>query len=153
MMAKCQQMDLYTWLENKDPRIFNYDPRGHSPFENDAVILQSFWKSLVDYPNLWFKGKISPSLGTNHRYVLSSAQEAVAYISSKTGQQNRTIKAASIKISGAALDNGKYTVEILKPDQESAEGLLQTLRNVEVRNGALKVKLPTFKDDIVVHVY
>lgn len=153
MLAKCQQMDVYSWLRARDPREFDYNPRGHNPFEKDALVLQSFWQSLHDYPNLWFKGTISPTLGANHRYVLSSAREAVAYVSSNTGQQNRTFKAASIKISGSSLANGKYTVDIVKPDQQSKDGLLQRIRNVAVNKGALTVKLPKFTDDIVVHVY
>jgi hypothetical protein len=153
MMAKCQQMDLYTWLKNKDPREFNYNPRGHNLFEKDAKMLQSFWTGLADYPNLWFKGNISPSLGTDHRYVLSSDREAVAYISSKTGQHNKNFKAASIKINKSALQSGKYTVDIVKPDEQSKDGLLQRISNVSVSNGTLTVRLPAFKDDIVVHVH
>jgi hypothetical protein len=152
MMAKCQQMDVYTWLRNQDPREFDYNPRGHNGFEKDALVLQAFWARLGDYPNLWFEGQISPSLGTNHRYVLSSNREAVAYISSNTGQQNKSFKAASVKITKSALQNGKYTVDIIKPDKPSNDGLLQRITNVAVSNGTLTVKLPAFKDDIVVHV-
>jgi hypothetical protein len=153
MMTKSQQMDVYTWLKDQDPRRYNYDPRGHNAFENDARVLRAFWNSLVDYPNLWFKGSISTSLDTGHRYVLSSSREAVAYASSQTGQQNRSYSSSTIQIKGTALLNGKYRVDIIKPDKHSDGGLLKRISNVSVNAGGLTVNLPAFKDDIVVHVY
>jgi hypothetical protein len=153
MMTKSQQLDVYTWIANRDPRRFDYNPNGHNAFENDARVLRAFWRTLVDYPNLWFKGSISPSLDTNHRYVLSSDREAVAYISSRTGQQGRTFSAGAIQISGTTLSNGTYRVDIVKPDKHTDGGLLKRISNVRVNNGALTVQIPTFKDDVVVHVY
>lgn len=47
-----------------------------------------------------------------------------------------------------ALADGYYTAEIIQP----AVGIVKT-ETVKVRNGALRMSLPDFTDDIVVHIY
>jgi hypothetical protein len=154
MLARAQQMDLYSWLRNGDPRLFNYDPRGHNDFEDDARVLRTFWESLVDYPNLGFGGSISITTATNHKYLLSSSREAVAYVSSNTGALDVKFPAQPLQISGSKLNNGQYTVDIIKPRRRSTDhGVVRTIKNVQVNAGALTVSLPAFTNDIVVHVY
>jgi len=153
MMAKCQQMDLYMKprigfsSENLPKFPHNYDPRGRNKFENDALVLRSFWDSLTDYPNLWFDGTIQSGPGS-HQCVLSSKKEAVAYCSSATAKEGVRFKSQLLKLRDLSVADGTYTAEIIKPDR----GILAT-RTVTVKGDALSVELPAFVDDIAVHVY
>jgi hypothetical protein len=154
MMTKSQQMDMYarrSLAENNYDYTFN--PNGFNEFENDAIVLRTFWESLVDYPNLWFGGSVSISANTNHKYLLSSSREAVAYVSSNTGAMNVNFPAQPLQINDSRLTNGTYRVDIIKPDRLADNGLLRRMSNVSVSNGALTVQLPTFRNDVVVHVY
>jgi len=153
MMAKCQQMDLYMkprigFSSDNLPKFpHNYDPRGRNKFENDALVLRKFWDSLTDYPNLWFDGTIESGPGS-HQFVLSSSKEAVVYCSSATAKEGVTFNSELLKLQDLSVADGTYTAEIIKPDS----GILAT-DNVIVRGGTLSVKLPTFVDDIAVHIY
>ncbi|MGD1804891.1 hypothetical protein ACP6PL_05550 [Dapis sp. BLCC M126] len=150
MMAKCQQIDLY--MKSLDSKLIqgyehNYDPNGWNDFENDALILREFWNSLVDYPNLWFKGNIKSEIGL-HKYVLSSNKETVAYISSKSGKQGVNFDSQKLILENLALANGSYKSDIIKPDT----GVLET-SIVTVKDGVVSFDLPSFTDDIAVHLY
>jgi len=153
LMAKCQQMDLYM-----KPRIgfssddlpefpHNYDPRGRSKFEDDALVLRTFWDSLTDYPNLWFKGAIEYGPGS-HKYVLSSEKEAIVYCSSATAKVGVKFESQLLKLKDLSLLDGSYRMDIVKPDK----GVLRT-RQLAVEDGAVTIRLPAFTDDIAVHVY
>jgi hypothetical protein len=154
MMAKSQQLDCYVKRQlNRQakgavspPRYpHNYNPNGWNKFEDDAVILARFWDSLVDYPNLWFNGSIESGPGT-HRYVLSSEEEAVAYCSSSTNQEEVKFEAATLKLKGLSLANGAYTVEIIRPDL----GVVDK-KSITAKDGSASVELPAFVDDLAVH--
>jgi len=153
MMAKCQQMDLYMKprvgfsSKNLPKHPHNYDPRAHNKFEDDALVLRKFWDSLVDYPNLWFNGRIESGPGS-HKYVLSSNTEAVAYMSSPTGREGAKFKAQTLKLNSLSLKDGRYTAEIVRPDC----GILN-VRDVTAKGGAVSLELPPFTDDIAVHIY
>jgi hypothetical protein len=153
MMARCQQMDLYMKprigfsSENLPKFPHNYNPRGRSKFEDDATVLRAFWDSLNDYPNLWFNGNISSGPGS-HQYVLSSKKEAVAYCSSATAKDGVKFESQVLKLNNLSLSDGRYRMDIVKPEK----GVLKTHR-LTVENGALSVQLPTFTDDIAVHIY
>lgn len=155
MMAKVQQMDMYTWLPGDDPRSFAYDPEGHNLLEEDALVLRALWRRLIDYPNLWFQGYVAPALpfGADHECLLSSEREALAYISSPTGIEGEDFPATMVKIADSALADGAYTVDIIKPDRHEGDGLLSRLREVPAKDGVLEVALPAFTDDIAIHVY
>jgi hypothetical protein len=150
LMAKCQQMDLYmkplkTPAKTKYPH--NYDPRGWNKFEDDALVLRTFWNSLTDYPNLWFNGTVASGPGS-HQYVLSSENETVAYCSSATGKEGVRFQSQQLKLENLALANGNHLLDIVKPDR----GVLST-DEVALSKGVLTVRLPAFTDDIAVHVY
>ena len=153
MMAKCQQMDLYMkprigFSSENLPRVpHNYNPNGRSKFEDDALVLRAFWDSLTDYPNLWFNGTIDSGSGS-HRYVLSSKKEAVAYCSSATAKEGVKFESQVLKLNNLSLSDGSYRMDIVKPDR----GVLIT-HQLAVENGAVSVRLPTFTDDIAVHIY
>jgi hypothetical protein len=153
MMAKCQQMDLYMKprigfsSENLPKFPHNYDPRGRSKFELDAMVLRAFWDSLTDYPNLWFNGTIDSGPGI-HKYVLSSEKESIAYCSSATAKENVKFESQILKLNNLSLSNGHYRMDIVKPDR----GVLRT-HQLAVENGSVTVRLPTFTDDIAVHIY
>jgi hypothetical protein len=155
MMAKCQQMDVYTWLPGDDPRTFQYDPQEHSAFEEDALVLRSLWDDLIDYPNLWFGGRLTASLpqGLHHEYLLSSSREALAYFSSATGVVNEEFSASIVKITNSRLDDGDYTVDLIKPDKHRGDGLLARWKNVVVADGSVILRLPDFTDDLAIHIY
>jgi hypothetical protein len=153
LMAKCQQIDFYSYLSVQNSN-YNFDPRGRNGFEDDARVLRTFWNSLVDYPNLWFGGSISIATATNHKYLLSSSREAVAYVSSNTGALDVEFPAQSLQISGSRLTNGQYTVDLINPRRFGTDqGLVKTIKNVAVSSGALTVNLPKFRVDLVAHIY
>ena len=150
MMAGVQQMDFYVkYGSGSRPAGFehNYNPNGWNRFQDDALILRQFWNSLIDYPNLWFTGTASAGPGS-HRLVLSSSREAVAYLSSATGQSNVNFTAQTLRLRNLALANGTYTVEIVKPDT----GVINT-RTVSVTGGSVDLSLPAFTDDLAVHIF
>jgi len=153
MMAKCQQMDLYMKprigfsSENLPKHPHNYDPRGWNKFEDDALVLRAFWNSLTDYPNLWFNGTVESGPGS-HRYVLSSKKEAVAYCSSATAKEGVKFKGQTLRLKGLSLADKTYAVAIIKPDS----GVLST-RTITAQGGTLSARLPSFTDDIAVHIY
>jgi len=153
MMAKCQQLDLYMKArigfstKNLPKYPHNYDPNGRNKFEDDAVVLRSFWDSLVDYPNLWFNGKVKSGPGS-HQFVLSSKKEAIVYCSSATGIENRAFKPSRLRLSGLSLKGGAYRADIISP----VRGVIEPIE-VVVADGKMEMKLPAFVDDIAVHVY
>jgi hypothetical protein len=156
MMAKCQQLDLYM-----KPRVtsqakravnppgcdHNYDPRGWNKFEDDAKVLTAFWARLRDYPNLWFGAKIDRGPGS-HRYVLSSKKEAIIYCSSATAKEGILFKSSTLSLTDLRLSNGRYKADIIRPDA----GVVSILA-VDVKDGRLSTQLPSFVNDIVIHVY
>ncbi len=153
MMAKCQQMDLYMkprigFSSTNLPKFpHNYNPNSRNRFEDDALVLRAFWDRLTDYPNLWFNGTVESGPGS-HQYVLSSKRQAVAYCSSATGKEEVKFKSQTLKLKNLSLANGTYTMDTIKPDS----GLLTT-RTLTITGGTMSVKLPSFTDDIVVHIY
>ena len=155
MMAKSQQMDVYAWLPGDDPRSFDYDPRGYNAFEKDALVLRALWNDLIDYPNLWFGGRLTTTLppGLHHEYLLSSPKEALVYLSSATGVENEEFSETMIKVAHSRLDDGDYTVDIIKPDNHDGDGLVTRLTNVTVADGSLALPLPDFIDDLAIHIY
>jgi hypothetical protein len=155
MMAKVQQMDVYTWLPGDDPRSFDYDPAAYNLVEEDARVLRALWQRLVDYPNLWFEGYVVAALppDADHEYLLSSEREALAYISSPTGIEGEEFPATMVKIADSALADGAYTVEIIKPDRHVEDGVLARFTDVTVAEGSVELRLPAFTDDIAVHIH
>jgi hypothetical protein len=155
MMTKSQQMDLYARKSlAKGDYDYTFNPNGFNDFEDDARVLRTFWNSLVDYPNLWFGGSIAIATATNHKYLLSSSREAVAYVSSNTGAIDVEFPAQALQISGSRLADGQYTVDLINPRRFGTDqGLVKTIKNVAISGGALTVNLPKFRVDIVAHVY
>jgi len=153
MMAKCQQMDLYMKprigfsSDNLPKHPHNYNPNGRNKFEDDALVLRTFWDSLTDYPNLWFNGTIESGPGS-HKYVLSSKKEAVVYCSSATAKEGVKFERQPLKLKDLSLSDGNYRMDIVKPDK----GILST-RRMAVENGTVTLRLPAFTDDIAVHIY
>lgn len=150
MMARCQQMDLYIKPRPGGSNLpgypHNYNPNGWNPFEDDARVLRDFWNSLTDYPNLKVAGSISSGPGS-HKYVLSSGKEAIAYASSPTGQQNVGYGSQTLSLTGLALADGSYKADIVRPDT----GVVNS-PSVTVAGGKATIALPSFTDDIVVHL-
>ena len=155
MMAKVQQMDVYTWLPGDDPRSFAYDPAAHNLVEEDARVLRALWQRLVDYPNLWFEGFVASSMpfDVSHEFLISSSREALAYISSGTGIEGEQYAPMMVRIADSALADGAYTVDIIKPDRHDDDGLLARFTDVAVADGSVEIGLPAFTDDIAVHIY
>ena len=150
MMAKCQQMDAYIKprVDEQMPGFpHNYDPNGWNPVEDDAVILRDFWNRLRDYPNLWFDGQVQAGPGEN-RYVLSSSQEGLVYLSSDTGKVQVSYDAQDLHLKDLALQNGSYAAEIVKPDQ----GIVSTL-SIAVDDRRTALPLPPFIDDLAIHIF
>jgi hypothetical protein len=172
MMAKTQLIDIYHKRMGSTARVYEnvsdsnpekqrmigleqekkYDPKGHNPFEDDALILREFWNSLIDYPNLDFNGDIvKGNMGSSPiRRVLSSSKEAIIYVSQEVGRTGKIFKTASLKVINLALKNGTYMVEIWKP--AAPGGIIKTIQTT-IEEGILDIgKLPQFTDDIAIHV-
>jgi len=156
MMAKAQQLDLYMKprigfeAETRTPYPHNYDPRGWNPFEKDALVLRSFWESLHDYGNLWFRGRIEEGPGA-HRYVLSSPREAVLYFSSGTGEEGVRYEPQRVRLAELPLAaNEAYVVEVVDP--KAGRGVIER-RRMPVTTAEATLELPGFTDDIAVHIY
>ncbi len=150
MMNRTQMIDLYGPSYNTPGDVIvDYDPNGQNPFEKDALVLRKFWNNLRDYPNLDTQGTITDGPGFRKK-VLSSKDEAIAYMASKMGEIGAEYKGSTMKLSDLSLADGKYVMEIWKPI--AGEGLIKT-GTVKVKNGAATVKLPSFTDDIAVHIY
>jgi hypothetical protein len=148
MMAKNQFIDIYQkQLAENYPD--NYDPAGHSTFEDDALILRDFWNQILDYGNLDFEGKVVAGPG-RRRMVLSSSREALVYMASAMGEIGTTYLAQQSIISGLALRDGHFAADVWKP--AAPEGLIET-HTVEVREGSLRLDLPAFTDDLAAHIY
>jgi hypothetical protein len=147
VMARCQQLDLYPRRKGRWPHTTNFDPQGASRLEEDTRVLRAFFDSLVDYPNLWFDGRVEQGPGA-HRLVLSSAREAVAYVSSATGRQGVRYGSSVLRLHELALDDGSYRADVVAP----ARGPLET-RELRVVAGSAVVPLPAFIDDLAVHVW
>jgi hypothetical protein len=155
MMAKVQQMDVYAYLPFDPIGGYQYDPRGHNDFEQDALVLRALWQRLVDYPNLWFVGNLGPSMpiDDSHDYLLSSRKEALAYISSRTGVEGKAYDPMIMQIIHSALADGAYTLDIIKPDKHVDDGLLARFTDVTVADGSVDIELPAFIDDLAIHIY
>lgn len=155
MMAKCQQMDLYmkkrpSINENLPKYPHNYDPQSRNPFEDDALVLRKFWNSIVDYPNLWFNGKIATGPGA-HQYILCSSHEAILYFSSDTGEEDVRFNPQKVKLTSLPLiPDEDYVVDVVDP--KSSGGLLEN-RSMSITGREAEIALPAFVDDIAVHIY
>lgn len=150
MMAKNQLIDIYQKQLNKDAGYpDDYQPAEHNPFEQDATILRSFWNSLNDYGNLDYRGQIVRGPG-DRQMVLSSQRETIAYFASEMGRTEVTYDAQETELTKLSLRDGDYIAD--KWDPDGAGGLLKT-EHVQVRNGTLTLPLPSFVDDLAVHIY
>ncbi len=58
------------------------------------------------------------------------------------------IRKSKLRVTDLELENGSYDLELFAP----SAGSIQT-QPIEIRNGELWIDLPTFTDDIVVHIY
>jgi hypothetical protein len=148
MMAKNQLIDIYQ-KQLDDGYPDNYDPWGHSGFEDDAMILREFWNTLTDYPNLDYVGIITAGPGYR-KMVLSSERETLAYVASRMGEVGRMYPAQPMRLAELAVKDGQYVAEIWKP---AASGGLVDRQEAEVHGGSAALNLPSFVDDLVVHLY
>ena len=149
IMARSQVIDIYQKslrkdVENKE----RYDPEGHNLFSEDAMVIRKFWDNLVDYPNLDFKGQVSSS-DCSIKMALSSDKEAVIYLSSNPGEQNVQFAAQEISLSDLKLSDGNYKVEIW---QLAAPGGIVSSLELEFTKGKADLSLPTFTDDMAIHI-
>jgi hypothetical protein len=156
MLAGCQQMDLYIKPLNRpgDASLakfpHNYDPRGHNAFEDDALVLRSFWNRLIDYPNLRVAGTIHEAPG-EHRLLLASPRELVLYLSSGTGQSHVEFGPSMVRIDDLPLPAGEnYRLDIVDPEGKQGVRVTRLLQVADP--GKLDIELPAFTDEIVVHV-
>jgi hypothetical protein len=150
IMARSQLIDIYQKSASKDvPDRERYEPEGHNEFENDALIIREFWDQIMDYPNLDFRGIVEEGPG-EIQMVLSSRKEAIIYLSSKPGEEGIQYLAQDLNLSDLCLLNGNYTVEFWKP---SAPGGIVERKEIKSFEGAFKIQVPDFVDDIVLHIF
>ena len=148
VMAKNQLIDIYQ-KSHDEGYPDNYDPSGHSRFERDAVVLRAFWNTLTDYGNLDYTGRIASGPGFR-KMVLSSKKEALAYMASEMGQIGTEYDEQVLSLTDIALLDGSYRVDIWNPD--ASVGLVKTVEST-VKDGSVSINLPSFTDDLAVHVY
>ena len=155
MMAKCQQIDIYSksieslpFIKDKPGPLHSYDPVGWNEFENDALLLRQFFESIVDYGSLEFKGYFFIS-SVGHNMVLSSPKEIIAYISSPTGLENieYSPRGAKVWLYDLPFPNGKYEACSFDPKSGPGES-----RTIEVRERTTFFRTPDFIDDCVIHI-
>lgn len=150
MMAKNQFIGFYQ-KEYAPDRGYpdNYNPNGHSRFEEDAPILRGFWDALCDYENLDYAGRIVSGPGYR-RMVLSSEREAIAYMASEMGRVGAEYGAQRLELADLLLGDGSYTADIWKP--AAPGGIVETVA-CAVSRGSTVVPLPAFTDDLAVHLH
>jgi len=152
MMVKCQQMDLYmkgrvgVEEDTADAYPHNYDPAGWNKIEDDRLKLAEFFDEIVDYAALDFRGNvhIGPA---GHHLVLSSAVEALVYVSSPTSVEKRHYEPRGIKLRGLALPDGSYTARFFDPETGPAGS-----RAIKLSAGKTNFGLPAYTDDMAVHI-
>ena len=66
------------------------------------------------------------------------------------GQIGTKYDARDMALTGLALTNGTYAVHIWKP--VASGGLVSTNTGI-VREGTITIRLPSFTDDLAVHLY
>lgn len=150
IMAKNQFIGFYQ-KEYAPDRGYpdNYNPNGHSRFEDDALMLRGFWDSLTDYGSLDYAGRIASGPGFR-KMVLSSEREAIAYMASEMGRVGTEYRAQRLELMGLSLRDGSYTADIWKP--AAPGGLVETV-TCTVSRGSTMIFLPAFTDDLAVHLY
>jgi hypothetical protein len=147
MMAKNQLIGIYQ-KSHGDGYPDNYNPFGHSRFQEDAKVLRAFWNTLTDYGNLDYIGRII-SAPCQRNMVLSSKQEVIAYLASEMGRIGIEYPAQLLIITDLALSDGTYTVAIWKP---AAPGGLVRKIDGFVKDGRVAIRLPAFTDDLAIHI-
>ena len=155
MMAKCQQIDIYTkpqptFLPVQRPAgpSNNYDPNGWNKFEDDALLLREFFDQIRDYPSLKHQGYFWIST-VGHNMVLSSDQEIIAYMSSPTGIENMTFtpKGAHVFLYDLPFPDGEYPAYFFDPKTGPAG-----MKLISIEDGITKFRTQDFVDDLVVHI-
>jgi hypothetical protein len=155
MMAKAQQIDIYVKppresdsLDDLDPPGLphRYDPRGWNNFEEDATLLRLFWNQIEDYGSLRPQGDVTEGPG-RHQLVLSSRDEAVVYLASRTGKEAVEFPASELRVSNLRLNDGAYTVSVFSPINGPIEA-----REVSIKGNKLSISLPAFIDDLIIHI-
>ncbi|MHC4517970.1 MAG: hypothetical protein ACYTAS_05230 [Planctomycetota bacterium] len=150
IMARSQLIDIYQKsLSKKVAERERYEPRGHNEFEKDALIIREFWDHLTDYPNLDFRGSVSRGPG-EVQMVLSSANEAVVYLSSKPGVEGVRFGREDVHLKDLGLTDGQYDVEIWKP---AAPGGIVKRATCRAVSGNVTLGYPAFVDDLAIHIY
>ena len=155
MMAKCQQIDIYTKpqpyflpFEKIPGPSNNYDPNGWNGFEQDALLIRQFFDGLDDYVNLDHTGYFWIST-VGHNLVLSSSTEIVAYISSPTGLENMDYgeRGAHVFLYDLPFPDGEYTAEFFDPKSGPAGS-----KKIVISEGITKFRTSQFLDDLAVHI-
>ena len=150
ILARSQLIDIYQKSASKNvPDRERYEPRGHNEFENDALIIREFWDQLRDYPNLDYTGRVSDGQG-EIQMVLSSATEAVVYLSSSPGAEGVSYDAQELFLADLGLSDGNCPVEIWKP---SAPGGILKRFDAAIQDGGSVIHLPEFVDDLIVYIF
>ena len=72
----------------------------------------------------------------------------MAYISSDTGEQSVNFESQTLRLNELVLTDGNYNADIIQPDLGVVAHSIVT-----VQDGVVSVGLPSFTDDIAVHIY
>ena len=155
MLAKCQQIDIYTKpqpfflpFKKRPGPSNNYDPNGWNAFEQDALLIRQFFDGLVDYGNLDHVGYFWIS-SVGHNLVLSSPNEIVAYISSPTGLENMDFgeRGAHVFLYDLPFPDGEYAAHFFDPKSGPAGSKM-----IVIKEGVTKFRTSQFVDDMAVHI-
>lgn len=157
MMAKCQQIDIYSkpitslhnYEDHKGPH-HNYNPNNWNGFEDDALILRTFFENIIDYGKLEFKGYFFIS-SPGHNLVLSSPKEILVYISSPTGMNNIVYSkpkgGAKIWLCELPFPDGEYVAKFTDPKLGQAGS-----KKISIIDGTTFFWTPEFVDDFAIHI-
>ena len=152
MMHKVQQMDYYyreaSSLGSTPPNdweINDHPSESGNPIETWSPHLRTFFDGITDYANLLEHGEISSGNG-DQKYVLSSSNEAIAYLSSETGSENIHFPGSTLQIDNTLLSDGNYSVTVFSP----IDGLISHNDSTIASNHTIEVELGNYTDDIAV---
>ena len=145
MMQKIQGLASYgygAFIEKDDEK---------EKFERDTRFLMNVFNSLQDYAALIVNdhssGKISEAPGCDkYKYLLSSEKEVLFY--THTEEMDAKVSGGeSLKLCKLDLPDGSVCIRIVKPHDQSMVN-----RAGKIRNRTLDIALPSFFEDIAMHV-
>jgi len=145
MMQKVQGLASYGYGKFID------DDKEKEKLESDTKFLMGVYGSLRDYTALisndHSSGKIAEAPGhRKYQYLLSSGKEALFYTHTE-GDGATVLEGQVLRLNGLELPDGPVRMKIIRPHDRSVDE-----RRGEINNASIDTMLPSFFEDIAVHI-